>query len=59
MIFSIHGTDGRYSEEFLQNYTNINILPQIKRISGVGSAGFRCQDVFDAYLVETGCDETI
>ena len=38
VIFSIHGTDGRYSEEFLQNYTNINILPQIKRISGVGSA---------------------
>ncbi|WP_321481026.1 efflux RND transporter permease subunit [uncultured Bacteroides sp.] len=38
VIFSIHGTDNRYDEAFLQNYANINILPQIKRIPGVGSA---------------------
>jgi HAE1 family hydrophobic/amphiphilic exporter-1 len=38
LIFGVHGTDNRYSEAFLQNYAEINILPLIKRISGVGSA---------------------
>lgn len=28
-----------YDGEFLQNYANINILPQIKRVYGVGDAG--------------------
>ncbi|MDU1890731.1 MAG: efflux RND transporter permease subunit [Dysgonomonas sp.] len=28
-----------YDGEFLQNYANINILPQIKRVYGVGEAG--------------------
>lgn len=28
-----------YDGEFLQNYANINILPQIKRVYGVGNAG--------------------
>jgi len=28
-----------YDGEFLQNYANINILPQIKRVHGVGDAG--------------------
>jgi HAE1 family hydrophobic/amphiphilic exporter-1 len=28
-----------YDGEFLQNYANINILPQIKRVFGVGNAG--------------------
>ena len=32
-----------YDETFLQNYTKINLLPEIKRISGVGSA-----DIFGA-----------
>ncbi|WP_303811642.1 efflux RND transporter permease subunit [Apibacter mensalis] len=30
-----------YDQKFLQNYANINILPQIKRISGVGDAQAR------------------
>ncbi|MCH5302761.1 MAG: efflux RND transporter permease subunit [Prevotella sp.] len=29
-------SDGRYDDEFLTNYSNINIVPAIKRIEGVG-----------------------
>ncbi len=29
-------TDGRYDQAFLSNYLNINVVPQIKRIEGVG-----------------------
>ena len=29
-------SDGRYDDEFLTNYSNINIIPAIKRIQGVG-----------------------
>lgn len=29
-------SDGRYDETFLSNYLDINVVPQIKRISGVG-----------------------
>ena len=29
-------SDGRYDDEFLTNYANINIVPAIKRIQGVG-----------------------
>ncbi len=29
-------SDGRYDDEFLTNYNNINIIPAIKRIEGVG-----------------------
>lgn len=29
--------DDRYDEKFLQNYADINIIPAIKRVSGVGS----------------------
>ena len=29
-------SDGRYEDEFLTNYNNINIIPAIKRIQGVG-----------------------
>jgi HAE1 family hydrophobic/amphiphilic exporter-1 len=28
--------DGRYDDEFLTNYNNINIVPMLKRINGVG-----------------------
>ena len=37
MIFNIFTDDNsRYDELFLQNYANINLLPAIKRIPGVG-----------------------
>ncbi|MDX8341315.1 efflux RND transporter permease subunit [Draconibacterium sp. IB214405] len=38
MVFSLYSTDGRYDETFLQNYSKINLLPQVQRINGVGEA---------------------
>lgn len=38
LIFVIHSDNPAYDQKFLQNYANINIIPQIKRISGVGDA---------------------
>lgn len=35
-INALASTDGRYEEAFLANYLDINVLPRIKRISGVG-----------------------
>lgn len=36
--FTISTNNPDYDGEFLQNYANINILPQIKRVYGVGNA---------------------
>lgn len=38
LIFSLYSDDPSYDQKFLQNYANINIIPQIKRINGVGDA---------------------
>jgi hydrophobe/amphiphile efflux-1 (HAE1) family protein len=39
MIFNLYTDDNtRYDELFLQNYANISLIPQIKRIPGVGQA---------------------
>jgi HAE1 family hydrophobic/amphiphilic exporter-1 len=38
LIFALNSDNPAYDETFLQNYANINIIPQIKRISGVGDA---------------------
>lgn len=35
-INSLVCTDGRYDQEFIGNYLDINVVPQIKRIAGVG-----------------------
>ena len=35
-IASLVSTDGTYDERFLSNYLDINVIPQIKRIAGVG-----------------------
>lgn len=37
-IASLVSTDGRYDETFLANYMDINVIPEIKRIEGVGDA---------------------
>ncbi|KSA12574.1 efflux RND transporter permease subunit [Maribacter dokdonensis] len=37
-IFGLYSEDGRYDEEFIQNYAEINLIPVLKRIDGVGSA---------------------
>ncbi|MCX2431601.1 MULTISPECIES: efflux RND transporter permease subunit [unclassified Pedobacter] len=38
LIFGLYSDDPSYDQKFLQNYANINIIPQIKRINGVGDA---------------------
>lgn len=38
MMITITSDNPDYDSEFIQNYANINILPQIKRVSGVGDA---------------------
>jgi len=38
LIFSLYSDKPAYDQTFLQNYININVLPQIKRVPGVGSA---------------------
>lgn len=38
LIMAFASSNPDYDDEFLQNYANINIIPQIKRVSGVGSA---------------------
>ena len=37
-INSLVSTDGKYDETFLANYLDINVIPEIKRIEGVGDA---------------------
>lgn len=38
MIFSLYSDSPSFDQKFLQNYANINLLPEIKRINGVGDA---------------------
>lgn len=36
IMYTLTSPDGRYDDEFLTNYANINIVPALKRIPGVG-----------------------
>ncbi len=38
LIFNLFSKDGKYDEKFLQNYANINLIPSVKRVPGVGQA---------------------
>ncbi|MDH7459980.1 efflux RND transporter permease subunit [Chitinophagaceae bacterium 26-R-25] len=38
LIFSVYSDNKTYDQTFLQSYSEINILPEIKRIQGVGDA---------------------
>jgi hydrophobic/amphiphilic exporter-1 (mainly G- bacteria), HAE1 family len=38
LIVSLYSENPDYDDTFLQNYANINILPKIKRVPGVGDA---------------------
>lgn len=38
MVFSIYDEKDQYNIEFLENYVNINLIPEVKRINGVGDA---------------------
>ncbi|MDY4779231.1 MAG: efflux RND transporter permease subunit [Prevotella pectinovora] len=36
MTLALCSTDGRFDENFLNNYMNINVIPRLKRIQGIG-----------------------
>ena len=36
-IFAVRSADGKYDEDFVSNYVDINIKPRLMRISGVGN----------------------
>ena len=36
LLMAIKGDPARYDEKFLQNYADINIIPAVKRVNGVG-----------------------
>jgi HAE1 family hydrophobic/amphiphilic exporter-1 len=38
MVFSLYSENGEFDETFLQNYSKINLLPQVQRVNGVGEA---------------------
>ena len=38
LIFSLVDTEDKYTTQFIENYMNINIVPEIKRVKGVGDA---------------------
>ncbi len=38
MVFNVYADSDQYSEEFVENYLGINVIPDIKRINGVGEA---------------------
>ena len=45
LIFALQSDNPAYDQKFIQNYAYINIVPQIKRVNGVGDVGsFATQD---------------
>ncbi len=38
IIFSLYSEDDSYDQEFIENYMAINVVPVVKRVSGVGEA---------------------
>lgn len=38
LVFSLLSPDGKFEQEFIENYMKINIIPQIQRVNGVGDA---------------------
>ena len=38
MIIAVYNKDGRYSPEYVSNYTNVYVLDAIKRVNGAGQA---------------------
>ena len=44
LIFSIYDAEDKYNIEFLENYANINLIPEIKRVNGVGDANVMGMD---------------
>ena len=44
IVFSIYDEKDQYDIEFLENYANINLIPEVKRVNGVGDATVLGQD---------------
>ena len=44
MVFSLYDKEDKYNIEFIENFANINLIPEIKRVSGVGDATVLGQD---------------
>ena len=44
MVFSIYDESDKYSIEFIENYANINLIPVVKRVKGVGDANVMGMD---------------
>lgn len=44
VVFSLYDKDDKYTQEFVENYAKINIIPEIQRIPGVGDANVLGQD---------------
>ena len=44
LVFSLYSPDNTYDNSFIENYMNINIIPEIKRVNGVGNAMLMGQD---------------
>lgn len=38
LVFSLLSPNGKYEQEFIENYMKINVIPQIQRVNGVGDA---------------------
>ena len=41
MVFSIVDENDQYTEEFIENYAQITVIPEVKRVPGVGDATHR------------------
>jgi len=50
LIFSLYSDDPAYDQKFLQNYAEINIIPQIKRVTGVGDVAAFGQSIYTMRL---------
>lgn len=46
LVYSLTSKDGRYDDEFLANYADINVIPALKRVNGVGSANTFSQSTY-------------
>ena len=50
LIFGIYSDRPEYDSKFIQNYAEINIIPQIKRVNGVGDASAFGQSTYSMRL---------
>lgn len=55
LIMSLYSPDDRYDEKFLGNYADINIIPEMKRIKGIGD----CESIgLKSYTMRLWLDPT-